>query len=89
MLTLGLDPGRDKIYGRADVSVRALIEKGLRAVRDDARFRRHTSVKRPELSDADEAKRLRKQLCLELSTDPETKLLLPDSPITRAATFTE
>lgn len=84
-LTLGMERGRDRIYGRADVSVLALIEERLRVVRDDAGFRRHTSVKGwPESSNADERKQLRKQICLELCLDPGIKLVVPPSPIVKS-----
>src|SRR5271169_3487849 len=64
--TLDNQPGRDKIHGRADVPVRALIERKLRAIRDDNPFKRHTSVIGwPESSDPDERNQLRMQICLE------------------------
>ena len=80
--TLGSQSGRDKICGRADAPVKALIERKLRAIRDDNPFKRHTSVIGwPESTDADQRKQLRKQICLELSEDPDIKLILPESPI--------
>jgi hypothetical protein len=83
---LGNQPGRDKIRGRADVPIKALIEKKLCAIRDDNPFKRHTSVVGwPVSADADERKRQRLAICLELSQDPDIKLVIPESPITRAA----
>jgi hypothetical protein len=85
-LTLGTQPGRDTIYARADVPVRSFNDRKLRAIRDDIPFKRHTSVIGwPQSADADEAKRLRLQICLELSVDPEIVLVVPTSPITRIA----
>lgn len=86
LYALSTQPGRDRIHGRADVPVKALIDRELRAIRDDKPFRRHTSVVGwPESADPDERKRLRKQVCLELSQDPEIKLVIPESPITHPA----
>jgi hypothetical protein len=83
--TLGTQPGRDKIHGRADVPVRVLAKEKLRAIRDDNPFKRHTSVVGwPKPADPDEGKQLRKQICLELSQNPEIKLAIPDNPVTRA-----
>lgn len=82
---LGTQPGRDKIHGRADIPVKALVERKLRAVRDDIPFKRHTSVIGwPDPNDPDERKRQRKQICLELSQDPDVKLVIPESPIIRS-----
>jgi hypothetical protein len=76
--TLGTEPGRTTIYGRADVPVQALIEQLLRAVRDDNPFQRHTSVLGwPSPNDPNEAKQLRKLICLELSQHPEVTLAIP------------
>jgi len=84
--TLGTQPGRDKIHGRADVPVRALTERKLRAILDDNPFKRHTSVIGwPAPADPDERKQQRKQLCLELSQDPDIRLIIPESPIIRAS----
>ncbi|MGA9071995.1 MAG: hypothetical protein WB424_17160 [Terracidiphilus sp.] len=80
--TLVNQPGRNKIYGRADLPVEALVERQLRAIRDDNPFERHTSVKGwPESSDSDERKQRRIQICLELSQDPTVKLVIPESTI--------
>lgn len=84
-LTLGTQPGRDKIQGRADLPVRAFVEKKLRAIRDDEPFERHTSVIGwPEPGDLDERKQQRLLICLELSLDPDVKLVIPESPIIRS-----
>jgi len=84
-LTLGTQPGRDKIHGRADLPVKALVKRKLRAFLDDNPFKRHTSVVGwPKPEDADERKQQRKQICLELSLDPDVKLVLPESPVARS-----
>jgi hypothetical protein len=81
--TLGTQPGRTTIHGRADVTVRALIEQQLRALRDDDRFARHTSVVGwPSSADPDQDKQRRKQICLELSQHPDVILAVPVIPIT-------
>jgi hypothetical protein len=85
-ITLGTQPGRGKIHGRADVPVKAFIERKLRAIRDDNPFERHTSVIGwPESPDPDERKQQRMLICLELSQDPEVRLLIPEEPIIRSA----
>ena len=87
--TLGTEPGRSRIYGRADVPVHALMEKDLRVIRDNDPFDRHTSVTGwPQGRDADETKQIWKQICLELSQNPTVKLAIPDSPIALAASST-
>jgi hypothetical protein len=84
--TLGNQPGRSTIYGRADVPVGALNENKLRAIRDDDPFERHTSVVGwPRFDDGDEQKRRWKQICLELSENPDVKLVTPLTPIRRSA----
>jgi hypothetical protein len=84
-LTLSTQPGRDRILGRADVPVKALVHLKLRAIRDDKPFNRHTSVVGwPESADPDERKQLRKAICLELSQDSDIKLVIPESPIIRS-----
>jgi hypothetical protein len=66
--------------------VKAFIERKLRAIRDDSPFERHTSVIGwPESSDPDERKQQRMLICLELSQDPEVRLLIPEKPIIRSA----
>jgi hypothetical protein len=83
---LGNQAGRDKIHGRADVPVKAFIDRKLRAMRDDNPFERHTSVIGwPNSEDPDQRKQQRKLICLELSQDPTIKLVLPESPIIRPA----
>ena len=83
--TLDSQHGRDKIVGRADVPVYALIDRKLRAKRDDDPFERHTSVIGwPESSIPAERKQQRKQICLELSQDPSVKLIIPETPIIRS-----
>jgi hypothetical protein len=82
--TVGTGPGRSKIYGRADIPVRSIIEVRLRALRDDNPFERHTSViDWPLGSDGNDAKAQWLQICLELSDDPRVSLLLPVVPITK------
>jgi hypothetical protein len=79
-------PGRDKIRGRADMPVKALIKRNLRAIRDDNPFARHTSVIGwPRSSDPDQRKQQLKDLCLALSQDPEIKLIIPENPVTNPA----
>ena len=79
---LGSEPPRDKIHGRADLPVKALIDRKLRAIRDDNPFERHTSVVDwPQSSDPDERKQQRTLICLELSQDPAVRLVVPESPI--------
>jgi len=85
-LTFGSQAGRSRIYARADVPVRAFIEKKLHAIRDDDPFERHTSVIGwPRGADADDTKQQWKMICLELSQDPTVKLIVPDAPVTRSA----
>jgi len=82
--TLGTEPGREKIYGRADVPVQSLVDVKLRALRDDKPFKRHTSVVDwPIGSDANETKELWKQITLELSEDLRINLALPTTPVMR------
>lgn len=86
LYALGNQPGRDKIRGRADVPVKALAERKLRAFRDDNPFKRHTSVVGwPKSDDPHERKRQRMAICLELSQDPDIKLVIPESPIIPSA----
>jgi hypothetical protein len=76
--TLGTEPGRTTIYGRADVPVHVLIEQKLRAMRDDDPFERHTSVLGwPSPADPNEAKQLRLLMCLELSQHHGVTLEIP------------
>jgi len=87
---LGSQAGRDTIYSRADVPVRELIQKKLRAVRDDDPFERHTCVVGwPEVPGKDERKQLWKQICLELSQHPDVKLVLPATPISKSSQLSE
>src|ERR1035438_10509505 len=59
--TLGTQSVRDKICGRADVPVKAVVDRKLRARLDDNPFKRHTSVIGwPKSSDPDERKQQRK-----------------------------
>jgi hypothetical protein len=83
-LMLGTERGRDKIRARADVPVNALIRNRLRAILDDNPFKRHTSVVGwPNSDDPDQQKQERIEVCLQLSQDPEVKLVVPESPIIR------
>lgn len=80
--TLSGEPGRERIYGRADVPVWSLMDVRLRALRDDEPFRRHTSVVDwPIGTDANETKALWKQITLDLSEDLRISLVLPATPI--------
>jgi len=89
ILTLGSQAGRDKIHGRADALVNALLKRKLRAILDHNPFRRHTSVIGwPESANPDEMKQQRKLICLELSQDAEIKLVIPESPIAHSAALT-
>lgn len=82
--TLSGEPGRDHIYGRADVPVISLADVRLRALRDDKPFMRHTSViDWPIGSDGNETKALWKQITLELSEDLRINLALPATPVGR------
>ena len=81
--TLGTQPGRGTIYGRADIPVQSLLDVMLRALRDDKPFKRHTSViDWPIGSDGNETKERWKQITLELSEDPHVQLALPATPVT-------
>ena len=81
--TLGTQPGRGTIYGRADIPVQSLLDVMLRALRDDKPFKRHTSViDWPIGSDGNETKERWKQITLELSEDPRVQLVLPATPVT-------
>ena len=81
--TLGTEPGRSRIHGRADIPVHVVKEKNLRVIRDNDPFDRHTAITGwPRGRNPDETKQIWKQICLELSQDPEIKLQLPDTPIT-------
>jgi hypothetical protein len=85
-LTLAAERGRDKIRGRADVPVKVLIRNKLRAMRDDNPFKRHTSVIGwPKSEDPDQQKQERIEICLQLSQDPEVKLIITESPIVHSA----
>jgi len=87
-LTLGTQPGRDTIYGRADVPVGCFVSRRLRAILDNDPFLRHTSVVGwPESSDPQSQNELRLQICLELSQDPAIKLTIPESPVTHATSL--
>lgn len=80
--TLRTQIGREKVYGRADLVVRELIDRKLKAIRDDDPFERHTSVVGwPQNADPDQRKADIKALCLELSQDTDTRVLILDSPI--------
>jgi hypothetical protein len=75
-MTLG--PNRRKVFARADLFVRDLIEQGLRAIRDDNPFERHTIVIGwPDSPDADERKAKTKEICLALCHAPSMNLVLP------------
>jgi hypothetical protein len=78
--TIGTQPGRTKIYGRADVPVKCLRQRKLSAIRDDNPFIRHTSVVGwPRADDPDEQKQKRMLICLQLSQDPDVSLAVPAS----------
>jgi hypothetical protein len=82
--TLGSQPGRSTIYARADIPVLCLSDVKLRALRDDRRFRRHTSViDWPLGSDTNETKALWKEICLELSEDLRVNLAVSPGPVVR------
>ena len=83
--TIGDQPGRGTVHARADVIVEALIQKKLRAIRDDNPFERHTSVIGwPSLEDPNERKEQLKLICLELSQSSQVTLVLPPHPIIKA-----
>ncbi|HUY81495.1 MAG TPA: hypothetical protein VMU92_07210 [Acidobacteriaceae bacterium] len=82
--TLSAQRGRDKIYCRADLSVAIFISHLLKVIRDDDPFERHTSVVGwPNNANPDQRKADVKAICLELSQDPEVKLVIPQKPITK------
>lgn len=82
--TLGEQRGRDKIYARADIPVKQLLEQKLRAVLDNKPFKRHTSVLGwPEESDANQRKERWLEIGVTLSASPEVFLVIPPEPITR------
>jgi hypothetical protein len=86
VLTLGAQPGRSKIYGRADLAVAKVIAQKLRAIRDDIPFGRHTNVVGwPHSRDPDQQKADIKAICLELSQDPDVRVILPQNPITKTS----
>jgi hypothetical protein len=63
--TLGTQAGRDKIYGRAELQVAAILASKLKAVRDDFEIERHVTVSgwpAPGLDKADQ-----KEIALRLS----------------------
>jgi hypothetical protein len=83
---LGDQPGRDQIHARADVPVDELLERKLRAVRDDDPFARHTLVLGwPQPDDPSQRKEQWKEICLALSQCPRVELVIPPTPIARAA----
>lgn len=82
--TLTDQPGRDRIYARADVPVSELTELKLRAVRDDDPFMRHTLVLGwPDVEDPNERKEQWKEICLALSQSLQVALVIPSAPIVR------
>lgn len=82
--TLGSEPGRNKIYARADAPVQLYMDLALRALRDNKPFNRHTSIIGwPIESDAAETKQRWKLICLELSENPRMHLATPTNPIER------
>lgn len=79
-LTLRPGPGRDRVYARADFEVAAATRWGLRALRDDTPFERHTSIVGwPVLEGEMERKSRRLEIALDLSESAQ--LMLPASPI--------
>ena len=77
-----LGPNRRKVYARADLLVRDLIEHSLRALRDDDPFERHTIVIGwPDSQDSDERKAQTKEICLALCHAPSMNLALPAEEI--------
>jgi hypothetical protein len=82
--TLRTEPGREKIYARADAPVQSFMDVKLRAFRDDDPFKRHTSVVDwPIGSDPNETKELWKLIALELSEDHRINLAVPETPVVR------
>jgi hypothetical protein len=81
---LGDRPGRDQIHARADLPVDELLERKLRAVRDDDPFTRHTLVLGwPQPADPNQRKEPWKEICLALSQCPRVELVIPAAPIVR------
>jgi hypothetical protein len=84
--TFGEQPGRDRVYARADVPVSVLIEQKLRAVRDDDPFVCDTLVLGwPNAEDPNQRKERWKEICLALSQSPRVQLVVPPSPVVRIA----
>ena len=80
--TLGTQPGRNTIYGRADLPVESLIAQKLRAIRDDNPFERHTSVVGwPQDPDKERQKEDIKAICLEISLDSKVRFVAADPPV--------
>jgi hypothetical protein len=78
---LGTQPGRDKIYARADLAVAAVQRLDLKAVRDNDPFERHTVIVGwPKSSDVSEQKERWLQIALELSQ--EATLHIRSAPVT-------
>lgn len=85
MQTVGTQPGRSRIHGRADIRVHVFTDQRLCVIRNNDPFDRHTSVSGwPQGKDADETKQIWKQICLELSQHPTVKLALPNASTTVA-----
>ena len=80
--TLVDQPGRDKVYARADAPIAEFMRHKLRAVRDDNPFERHTLVLGwPNPKDPNERKEQWKLICLQLSQSPAVTLVVPDQPV--------
>ena len=66
--TIGTQQGRSKIYGRADIPVKCLKTRKLKAIRDNKPFPRHSCVVGwPRDNDPDQQKQKRLEICLELA----------------------
>lgn len=82
--TLGDQPGRDQIHARADVPVDELLDRNLKAIRDDNPFARHALVLGwPQPGDPNQRKEQWKEICLALSQSPRVELVIPLVPIAR------
>lgn len=77
-LTLTDQPGRDRVYARADLDVEAVRQQGLSAIRDDIPFKGHTTVLGWPLG-GDERKERRLEIALQLSL--AATLVRADPPV--------
>lgn len=81
--TLTTEPGRSTVYARADIPITELLPHGLRVVRDDNPFERHSAVVGwPDSKDRNKRKEECKRIGLLLSQCEEIMLVVPAQPLT-------